>query len=279
MTDNPVSAEQRVTDEMVEAAARALERAKWPEWDDETFEIWWNNHDFNMRVQRWKFFEGTLKQRVFWEARTALTAAPASDELERLRKMEAASESTYKHWRDRALKAEEALASAGAELDRAMIVEAVNAKLLKINQEAHGEDRSNWRFLRTNEIVDLVIALSPIGVSASAEPVAWQYRYRPKGTHEWSDWADGKKPNFRGASYDAEERPLYAAPPSAGEREKAQVTELHIVFADDGGPANLRLVEVETIDGLSVEAGTWLDRSDGLKALALSVHKADIRRA
>lgn len=47
-----------------------------------------------------------------------------------------------------------------------------------------------------------------------AEPVAWQYRYRPAGTKVWSDWGDGKAPDMRGGSYETEERPLYAHPPA-----------------------------------------------------------------
>ncbi|MRX31871.1 hypothetical protein [Aminobacter sp. MDW-2] len=55
------------------------------------------------------------------------------------------------------------------------------------------------------------------------------------------------------------------------------VVELHIVFQDDGGAANLRFVEVETLDRKSVCAGTWLKRDDGYDVLALSVHPSDIK--
>lgn len=55
------------------------------------------------------------------------------------------------------------------------------------------------------------------------------------------------------------------------------MVELHIVFQNDGGPDNLRFVEVENIDGESVAAGTWIDRPDGLRALALTVHRSDLR--
>lgn len=54
---------------------------------------------------------------------------------------------------------------------------------------------------------------------AEQDPVAWQYRYRPTGTDEWSDWADGKMPDFRGASYEAQERPLYTLPAQVAEAE------------------------------------------------------------
>lgn len=53
--------------------------------------------------------------------------------------------------------------------------------------------------------------------------------------------------------------------------------EVHIVFQDDGGAANLRFVEVETLDRKSVCAGTWLKRDDGYDVLALSVHPSDIK--
>lgn len=55
------------------------------------------------------------------------------------------------------------------------------------------------------------------------------------------------------------------------------VVELHIVFQDEGGAANLRFVEVETLDRKSVCAGTWLKRDDGYDVLALSVHPSDIK--
>lgn len=55
------------------------------------------------------------------------------------------------------------------------------------------------------------------------------------------------------------------------------VVELHIVFQDDGGAANLRFVEVETLDRKSVCAGTWLKRDDGYDVLALLVHPSDIK--
>nr|WMC99294.1 hypothetical protein RAR13_11615 [Aminobacter aminovorans] len=55
------------------------------------------------------------------------------------------------------------------------------------------------------------------------------------------------------------------------------VVELHIVFQDDDGAANLRFVEVETLDRKSVCAGTWLKRDDGYDVLALSVHPSDIK--
>lgn len=56
-------------------------------------------------------------------------------------------------------------------------------------------------------------------------------------------------------------------------------TELHIVFKDEGGPANLRFIEVETLDGRSVRAGTWMKRADGYDVLALSVHPSDVPTA
>ena len=63
-----------------------------------------------------------------------------------------------------------------------------------------------------------------------------------------------------------------------GWRTPGEFQELHIIFQDDGGPANLRFVEVETPDGKSVRAGTWLKR-DGYDVLALTVHKSDLPAA
>lgn len=83
----PVSTHQRVahalersviTDEMIERAAKALEKAQKAgyEWTEEQFEIWWN-HDpyFVERIQGWGDFRGTMKDRCIWEARTILEAA------------------------------------------------------------------------------------------------------------------------------------------------------------------------------------------------------------
>jgi hypothetical protein len=66
----------RVTDEMVERAAYAMERAHCTYYDETQFEIWWNRDPlFVTRVGRWPDFEGTKKERVFWEARNALEGA------------------------------------------------------------------------------------------------------------------------------------------------------------------------------------------------------------
>lgn len=57
------------------------------------------------------------------------------------------------------------------------------------------------------------------------------------------------------------------------------MVEIHVVFQDDVGAANLRFVEVETLDRKSVSVGTWMKRDDGYDVLALSVHPSDIWRA
>lgn len=84
----------KVTDETVEAAGRAMERARNPQWDDEDFETWWERDPFFCeRETAWCGFQGTMKEKVLWEARicleAALTAASASaadlSELDRLR--------------------------------------------------------------------------------------------------------------------------------------------------------------------------------------------------
>lgn len=65
-----------VTDDMVERAAFAVERACNPHWTDEEFEIWWNRDPwFVTKIKGWGFFRGTEKERRLWEARIALTAA------------------------------------------------------------------------------------------------------------------------------------------------------------------------------------------------------------
>lgn len=69
----------RVTEEMVERAAKEVERAttaKGYGWSDAQFEVWWNKDPmFCERVRTWADFTGTLKQRRIHETRAALTAA------------------------------------------------------------------------------------------------------------------------------------------------------------------------------------------------------------
>lgn len=69
-----------ITDEMVERAAKELERRTKSvyEWTDEQFEIWWN-HDpyFVERQNGWGFFRGTQKEKLLWEVRIVLEAAHA----------------------------------------------------------------------------------------------------------------------------------------------------------------------------------------------------------
>lgn len=67
-----------MNDLRIEPMARALERARHPEWTDEQFEIWWN-HDpvFVERVTCWSHFgPGTRKEHVLWEAEQCLKAMP-----------------------------------------------------------------------------------------------------------------------------------------------------------------------------------------------------------
>lgn len=70
-----------VTDEMVERAARAVEKATMQskyEWTDEQFDIWWN-HDphFVKNETSWgdAFGRGTRKERALWLASITLEAA------------------------------------------------------------------------------------------------------------------------------------------------------------------------------------------------------------
>lgn len=55
-------------------------------------------------------------------------------------------------------------------------------------------------------------ASQPAPAADTGQAVAWQYRYRPAGTLEWSEWGDGKAPAMRGGSYETQERPLYPHP-------------------------------------------------------------------
>lgn len=115
-----------------------------------------------------------------------------------------------------------------------------------------------------------------------AEPVVWQVKLVAD-----SSWLEIPASRVRAFKEDAQEvRALYSETDYIAERERAERAEnalaeeffeLHIVFADDGGPANLRFVETERLDGVSINVGTWRDRQDGLKTLVLSVHKSNIK--
>lgn len=65
-----------ITDEVVERAAKALERSMQPQWTDEQFDMWWN-HDpfFTVQIATYFYFQGTRKARVLWMVRTVLEAA------------------------------------------------------------------------------------------------------------------------------------------------------------------------------------------------------------
>lgn len=65
-------------------------------------------------------------------------------------------------------------------------------------------------------------ALAALGAETPAtpadvgeEPVAWQWRCRTverdRSRGPWEPWREGRKPEFRGGTYEAEERPLYSA--------------------------------------------------------------------
>jgi hypothetical protein len=82
-----------VSDEMIERAAKALEKKIMQdtyEWTDEEFEIWWNKDSrFTDHIRVWGWFTGSEKAKCLYEARIALEAADApavtSAERERLR--------------------------------------------------------------------------------------------------------------------------------------------------------------------------------------------------
>lgn len=68
-----------VTDEMVERAAKALEKKDKQDtygWSDEMFEVWWNKDpDFITRKRVWAFFQGTTKELCLRNARITLEVA------------------------------------------------------------------------------------------------------------------------------------------------------------------------------------------------------------
>ena len=68
---------EQIPDEVVEAAARAIERRDNPHWSDEEFEIWWNRDPlFCERRTSWSgYVQMTRKEVALVQARTALAAA------------------------------------------------------------------------------------------------------------------------------------------------------------------------------------------------------------
>lgn len=47
---------------------------------------------------------------------------------------------------------------------------------------------------------------------------------------------------------------------------------IDVVFDGPPGPVAGRFVEVENVDGKSINAGEWIDRGNGLWALRIGVH-------
>jgi hypothetical protein len=72
-------ARAQVTDEMVERAAKALEKKVMQdtyEWTDDEFEIWWNKDvRFTEHIRTWGWFQGSEKAKRLYETRIALEAA------------------------------------------------------------------------------------------------------------------------------------------------------------------------------------------------------------
>lgn len=69
--------ELRITDAIVEKAARAVEKftTSQYEWTDEQFEVWWNEDPtFVERIHNWGNFRGTNKQYLLHKVRIALEA-------------------------------------------------------------------------------------------------------------------------------------------------------------------------------------------------------------
>jgi hypothetical protein len=68
-----------VTDEMVDRAAKALEKRIKQDtygWSDEDFETWWNRDSrFFKQIHVWGWFKGTEKEKCLHEARIVLEAA------------------------------------------------------------------------------------------------------------------------------------------------------------------------------------------------------------
>ncbi|QNH71722.1 hypothetical protein V1VFAS_127 [Rhizobium phage V1VFA-S] len=68
-----------ITDDMVERAAKALEKKIKQDtygWSEEDFETWWNRDSrFFKQIHVWGWFKGTEKEKCLHEARIMLEAA------------------------------------------------------------------------------------------------------------------------------------------------------------------------------------------------------------
>ena len=71
-------------------------------------------------------------------------------------------------------------------------------------------------------ILDALAASQTAPAADTGQAVAWQYRYRPAGTLEWSEWGDGKAPAMRGGSYETQERRALAASQPALDAERVR---------------------------------------------------------
>lgn len=77
------------------------------------------------------------------------------------------------------------------------------------------------------------------------EPVAWQHQYRARhldgSLSDWSEWRDGRAPDFRSGGYQAQERPLFAHPAPTREAIRREAFEeaarlLEARAEDNSGP-------------------------------------------
>lgn len=98
-------------------------------------------------------------------------------------------------------------------------------------------------------------------------------RHAAIGELVWDVCTDERQDIFR----DAARAALLAARRIQPDRDGVlPFVELRIIFENDGLTPNLRFIEVETIDGKSVRAGTWMKKGN-YDVLALTVHKSDVQ--
>jgi hypothetical protein len=101
--------------------------------------------------------------------------------------------------------------------------------------------------------VELRRAITPL----KGTPVAWQWRHRSKrkdGWHDWSDWHAGRRESISTATYESEERPLFASEPLPETEEKAQPTGAHYYtfIGDDCPPGYRRVGSIDVADPADV---------------------------
>ncbi len=202
--DNPVSAEQRVTDELLPCPFCGGEADYLL---DEENEFQFSAICKSCHAGTDSFYETASAGRA-WNRRAALTAAPASAGVE-VKKLEwngGRAETPFGYYN-----IDDQTDRTALELNGRLPFLLSGSRLVMSRHESLAEAKAAAQADYEQRILS---ALSPVGVSAAGEPFAWT----------WED-EDGCLFITRDSRKDdivpPDAKPLYRVPPSAGEREKA----------------------------------------------------------